>query len=1210
MLRRRAPAAGADRFHSFLNGQHSLRGACRRRRSRLIAPSAAPYHHGMNRTALEAFESRVHLNAAFDLIGLTSLRSDPLFAGLDGSGVTVAVLDTGLDRTHAALSANYLAGANVADGGSDPVDRQGHGTHVSGIIGARDPEIGVATRAGLVGVKVLDDNGSGTMIDIRDGLRWVYDNRARYNIQVVNMSLGGGFYRNATAAGGDVLLPEVRRLEAAGVTVVSAAGNSFKNHEYQNVAAPGIFSTLGVGAVWKDGVNVNVQWADGAIDYTTGAGRITSFSQRLVASNIVFAPGALMRSTVPGNAYEQMAGTSQASPVVAGCVAIMQQAADRFGGRRLSPAEVRQIITSTAVSIFDGDDENDNVANTQVSYARIDVHAAVRQVRALLQGSAPQPPGGSSPDANGTIAGAFLVAPSLDGSETRTIAGAIGTDGAAAVGASDVDMFRFTTASKGIVTITLSSSAVSPADFDSFLRLFSASGSLLRSDDNSAGGGFSRISITLDPGEYCVGVSGAGNDSYDPALAAGRSAGATGSYDIAFSLANSDPNGLFAGAVAVNFGTDLAPASFPGFVGFDYGNRVGTSDVDMFKVVAPDGGTIIVDIDTPDRSGYVDSFLRIFDDAGVELVSNDDSLAPDEIASGPLALDAETRVVVGHATDSFRAHRVERGRTYYVAVSDYDNQAYDPVSLDGRIATGAGGTYSIRLQFRSLDADGTIASVRAAAPLAFPFGPLARVIGSDLDASIAFDTGDKDVDFYRVRIPKASLLELSVTTAPAAAFDTVLYLYDAAGRLLASNDDFNGIDPTLQCVIQANTDYFVAVAAYGNDNFDPFAAGSGTAAPTGTYALSGRLFSTSAVKSVADDAIGFSRVRTLAPGAGARGRLGEDDGFASGAADVDLFRVVAPRDGILTVNADGTEQFSADPCVRLFDSSGRELAFNDNRSTETRGATVAAALKKGKTYYIGVSGAGVNPRAYDPRRFGSAMVGSTGSYTLSTSFDLPPTMTAVATLSTADAGRPFTITHAMLAAAANEADPEGATIGFVVARVSGGALTKGGMPVVPGVTTIAPDESLVWTPASRASGATRAFTLLASDGSQRSASPVQVSVTVNQAPTLTRLRDLTIAPGATEMAIPYSTLLSASDAKDPNRDAIRFRIMSVLDGTLLLNGAAVVGGESLLGPGDTLTFRPSNPLAPRATRTAAFTLLAFDGRLPSAAPTTAFVKVG
>jgi subtilisin family serine protease len=70
------------------------------------------------------------------------------------------------------------------------------------------------------------------------------------------------------------------------------------------------------------GAASGVRWGSGAVDNTTGAGRITSFSQRMVAPNTIFAPGAFMRSTIPGNRYDNMGGTSQAAPVVAGAAAL------------------------------------------------------------------------------------------------------------------------------------------------------------------------------------------------------------------------------------------------------------------------------------------------------------------------------------------------------------------------------------------------------------------------------------------------------------------------------------------------------------------------------------------------------------------------------------------------------------------------------------------------------------------------------------------------------------------------------------------------------------------------------------------------------------------------------------------------------------------------------------------------------------------------
>lgn len=1177
----------------------------------------------------EGLESRVHLNAAFDYVGITQLRNDPVFAGIDGTGIGVAVLDTGLDRTNTLLAPGYAGGRNIVDGGDNPIDRQDHGTHVAGIIGARNPEIGVAFDSSLIGVKVLGDNGSGTFTGIRDGLRWVYDNRVRYNIQVVNMSLGGGFYTNIDQLRGDILLPEVRRLEAAGITVVSAGGNSYKNREYQNFAAPGIFSTLVVGATWKDGSARNVQWGDGAIDFSTGAGRITSFSQRLVASNTIFAPGAFIRSTVPGDRFENMGGTSQAAPLVTGVVALMQEAAKQFGGRFLSPAEVREIMISTSVNIFDGDDEDDNVTNTQVNYPRIDAYAALQEVRRRLGGTGGGGGGGgggeTGGDPNGVLSGAFLITPALDGSEDLVATGRIGSDfGSENVGAVDVDIFKFELASAGAPSITLSSFTDDPSDFNTYLRLFDAAGNELANNDDANGSAFSQISgVQLSAGVYYVGVSSYANRAYNPA-GGGRVDGETGSYTITFSLANDDPNGLLTGAVPVGFGTDLAPASFQGRIGTDYGRPVGRSDVDLFRVVVPDNGTLLIDIDTLDAVGYVDSFLRVFNEAGLQLAFSDDDLAQDlagvfierELSStDSRVVDSITGALEGHVTDSFIRLSVTRGGIYYIGVSDYFNQTYNPGTLDGRSAAGEGGTYLLTFRFVSTDINGSIA--QAVAGRVIPFESAAGIIGSDTDpiSGAVQLVGDKDVDFVRIEVTRASLIEIDVDSAfgfdeNPEPFDATLTLFDSSGSRLAFNDDFEGLDPLIQFVARPGV-YFFAVAGYGNNNFDPYALGSGSPGETGRYRVSVRVFASSSVKFVSDDAMNYGRVRTLPVGSITRSVLGADESFAAGSTDVDLYKFVATSNGVLTVNTDGIESFSADTFLRVFESSGKEIAFNDNRSADARGSTVSAPVKKGKTYYIGVSGAGENPRAYNPKSPGRALVGSTGSYEISATFNAPPTLTAVSTLSTADAGQPFTITYDMLAAAANESDPEGAPVSFVLAKLSTGTLTKAGQPVIAGQTRLSPGESVVWTPAASASRIVKAFTVLASDGVQSTLKPVQVSVNVNAPPTVKNVKELKFAaplPGVSPSAdITFAALLSAAGASDKNKDPITFRIESVLSGTLLLNGEAVSPGTTRFGPGQTLTYRAESGAIGSIL---AFSIRAFDGRVLSVNAPVVKVKFG
>lgn len=1191
----------------------------------LFARSAGALHRAAGGSVAEQLEDR-RLFAAFDMIGLTQLRADPIYSSIDGQGVTVAILDTGVDGSHRDLSANFLGGFDAVNGESLPVDRQGHGTHVAGLIGSSNSTIGVAPRAGLVGVKVLGDDGSGSNRDIAEGLRWVFDHRQEFNIVAVNMSLGGGFYSSLTQANGDPVIAEIRRLERVGVTVVSAGGNSFKGHETQNFAAPAIGSTLAVGAVWEDTYSRAVEWGSGAIDYTTDEDRITSFSQRLVASNTIFAPGAFLRSTTPRNTYSDMGGTSQASPVVAGAVALVQDAAMTFAGRLLSPAEVTSILRSSADTIFDGDDEDDNVQNTQVSYPRLNVYRAVQAVREQFGNVPPPPPppgGGTSvPDPNGRISGAFAITPDLDGSQALSITGRIGEDGGStAIGGRDVDMFKITVASRGNVTITLAPDTDDRDDFDSFLRLFNESGTELANDDDGGDTGYSRLTENLQPGVYYVGVSGAPNTGYLPTQAGGV-AGDTGSYAISFSLSNSDPNGLLSGAVEVQLGNDLTPLEFAGFIGADLGQPVGTSDVDIFRVVVPDNGLLLVDIDTPDAEGFVDSFLRVFDENGASLGFSDDNLAEGvefSDASFPgFAFDGEGEFV-GHSTDSYLAVRVERGGVYYFGVSDFENHGYNPANLDNRLPNGPGGTYQIIVKLVTPDTNGTIEHVRGDT-VSLPFARVAGRIGVDSDSSTGelFDVGDKDVDFFRIFSRKGGILEVDVdsytlagNTAP---FDAVLSIFDSTGKLLGTADDSTGsLDPLLQYTILANTNYFVAVSGYGNSNFDPLASGSGSGGETGTYQIGAKVLSGSSAKTISDDAIGHKAVRAITVGQTVEGKLGLDGGFASGSGDVDFYKFVAPSNGKLTITTSVLEAFSADTHLRIFDSKGVELAFNDNISEENRASTATVSVLRGKTYFIGINGAGENPRAYDPKIPNSGAPGSTGDYQFAVTFDFPPTLTTIATLATADQGQPFTITYDMLAAAANEADTEGAAISFVVSRLLAGTLTQGGVAVTPGVTTLtSTSDPLVWTSPLTASKPTKAFSVLASDGQQTSAKAVTVTIPVNVAPTLTTVKPLgvridALAPPAT-VTLTFTDLLKAANEADKNKDTLRFVIDSVLDGTLTLDGVAVTAGETLLGAGQSLVWTPSTTPSITGIAINVFTMRAYDGRLFSSLAVNAGVK--
>ncbi|NBC31865.1 MAG: S8 family serine peptidase [Alphaproteobacteria bacterium] len=938
------------------------------------------------------------INPAFDLIGLTALRNDPRFEGIDGDGVSVAVIDTGLDGSHPLLAPNVVAGRDFVFGGENPVDRFGHGTHVAGTIGATDQNIGVAPSVDLIGLQVFQAGGTAANTTIEAALEWVQANRQDLNIVAVNMSLGSGFFTSETQATASILFDDIQRLEQAGVTVVSAGGNSFKDNEFQNFGAPAVISTLGVGAVWQDDSLPSARWGDGAVDFSTGADRLVSFTQRLDAPNTVFAPGALIRSTVPGGGLEDKAGTSMASPIVAGVVALMQDAALEFGERLLQPAEIVEILRSTADGVFDGDDEDDNVANTSVSYPRIDAFAAIEAVWQRFGGSDDGGDGGGG-DINATLATA-IPGPRLDGSGTEVLNGRIGDDGSNnAVGAADVDLYRIELLSPGTLIVNTQAPSGGGPILDTVLRLFDAAGNQIALNNDIAPGTnpASRLAVDLPAGIVYAGVSASDNSTYDPRVAgSGRPGQETGDYALRFALSNEDPNGLISGAVPVNIDTDEA-ALLQGLIGSDNGAPVGPGDVDLFEIVAPDNGFLLIDTDTPFSDNFVDSFLRVFDAAGNQLAASNNDLAVNSAGQPVEFTDArfpglvfqdpvDRQFFFGHTTDSFLAVPVESGVTYYAGVSDAANPGYSPTQLGNRSEAGTGGAYDLFVDFVNNDINGSIPQAVSDVPLPLIGQP--GTIGSDSDPATgqALPVGGRDVDFVRFRPDRDGLLQIDVDSVSGTNFfdpvDSVLFVFDGSGNVLTENDDSDSFDPFVQLPVRAGTDYYVAVTGYGNDSFDPFQLASGSPGDTGDYRISATLRAAQDARLLADDTIGSGAIDRVTIGSVVFGEIGVDGALQVGPDDIDLYRFTAPADLRVGIAAVTNEEFSADTVLRVFDTAGREIAFNDDANANTRGSALSLDVAAGQELFIGINGYSPQARDYDPITGEGAAPGVPGVYTL------------------------------------------------------------------------------------------------------------------------------------------------------------------------------------------------------------------------------------
>ncbi|MBI2869135.1 MAG: S8 family serine peptidase [Chloroflexi bacterium] len=320
------------------------------------------------------------------------------------SDVKIAILDTGIDTGHTDLSSKIIVSKNFTDSPTAD-DVYGHGTHVAGIAAAATGNgTGVASLgydATLMNVKIINDKGAGYHSAIAQGIIWAADNGA----SVINLSMGGN-------AASTVLQEAVSYAWDKGVVIVAAAGNNGK-------------TTPSYPAYYPEAI---------AVAATDGNDKLYSFSNRGDWVDVA-APGSAY-STVKGNGYGTMNGTSMASPYVAGLAGLLFTLAADENGDGKTNDEVRAAIEAGA----------EEVGTNDIGHGRINAYRSAQALKSAVPAPAAGKVSGSVKDAAG-----------------EAIAGATVSDGTRAATADDAGSYVLSGIPPGSYTLTAAASGYQAA---------------------------------------------------------------------------------------------------------------------------------------------------------------------------------------------------------------------------------------------------------------------------------------------------------------------------------------------------------------------------------------------------------------------------------------------------------------------------------------------------------------------------------------------------------------------------------------------------------------------------------------------------------------------------------------------------------------------------------------------------------------------------
>jgi len=698
--------------------------------------------------------------------------------------VVVAVIDTGIDFTHPDLAANAwhnpgevagdgidndgngyvddVYGWDFANNDSNPMDDNGHGTHVSGTIGAvGNNGVGVAGvnwQVSIMGLKFLSGAGSGSTSGAIAAINYVTRMRRDFGINIVasNNSWGGGGFstalRDAIEAGG-----------RAGILFVAAAGNEAGNNDGATPSYPASYTSESIISV-------------AATDRTN---TLASFSNYGATSVDLAAPGVSIISTTPNNTYASYSGTSMATPHVTGTIAL------------LAAAYPQATASAIRTAILTGTTPVAGLAGKVASSGLLNVSAALQRLgnpTAPVTPPVTPPPASANPlEPNDSIASATIVG-LVNGH--AALSGFVG-DGANT--SRDVDMFAITVAAGRAITVDVDAGSLPVrSTLDSFARVFDAAGRQLANNDDFGGSQDSYlVFVAPAAGTYYVGLSAYMNSSYNPLTAGSGTAGTTtGAYAVTFTVAlpilaadiidvTPDPRTTAVASITIALnrrvtGVDVSDlrltrngidvpltgaviASTNGVLWTLSGLTATTSSIGIYTLTLNAGSSGIVDTagralassasdtwtvlsatlsdagDTlatatavavvtgdvrlagrigDNRYGAKDvDFYRVSLQAGQQFVIDIDarSLAGSSTLDSYVRLfDASGRQLAsnddfGGSIDSYLVYTAPTAGTYFVGVSGYGNAAYTPMQ-DNSGRNGSVGTYQISIGFSAMPA--------------------------------------------------------------------------------------------------------------------------------------------------------------------------------------------------------------------------------------------------------------------------------------------------------------------------------------------------------------------------------------------------------------------------------------------------------------------------------------------------------------------------